>query len=86
MTTSCTHMVRGRAWSMNLGNPVDNAPYRLDRVALDHDLSRRRPPLPPPRLPTHVRRQAQPLPPGCGHMHPGCPPMSLLEILMFCRA
>ena len=67
MTTSCTHMVRGRAWSMNLGNPVDNAPYRLDRVALDHDLSRRRPPLPPPRLPTHVRRQAQPLPPGCGH-------------------
>ena len=34
MTTSCTHTVRGRAWSMNLGNPVDNAPYRLDRVDL----------------------------------------------------
>ena len=34
MTTSCTHTVRGRVWSMNLGNPVDNAPYRLDRVDL----------------------------------------------------
>ena len=34
MTISCTHTVRGRAWSMHLGNPVDNAPYRLDRVAL----------------------------------------------------
>jgi len=34
VTTSCTHTVRGRAWSMNLGNPVDNAPYRLDRVDL----------------------------------------------------
>ena len=34
LTTSCTIPVHDRVWSMDFGNPVDNAPCRLDRVDL----------------------------------------------------
>ena len=34
LTTSCIIPVHDRVWSMNLGNPIDNAPCRLDRVDL----------------------------------------------------
>ena len=31
LTTSCIITVHDRVWSMDLGNPLDNAPCRLDR-------------------------------------------------------
>ena len=34
LRTSWTIPVHDRVWSMDLGNPVDNAPCRLDRVDL----------------------------------------------------
>ena len=34
LTTSWIIPVHDRVWSMDLGNPVDNAPCRLDRVDL----------------------------------------------------
>ena len=36
LTTSCIITVHDRVWSMDLGNPVDNAPCRLDRVVTSY--------------------------------------------------